>query len=227
MRYEQLVEKAPSSNIFGLMKVATAKLGDKARSALESWERVGWTGGPLETHVKANDEIAHEIEAAFAPVRAYLPETTTLYRGIIVDSDYTGWEKGILNSWSSDRRTAELFAGLRYGEKWKSRLSKVLSDAEIEQMVARYEQTGFLKTDQYYFVRNKEMPEYYNIYSKDKSFLTDGDDLARKLHDDNEWIRDRNEELKKTAKVFEEEISRDRILWITNQFNCKEFIVRR
>jgi hypothetical protein len=227
MRYSQLFEKAPQSTIFGLIKIARAKLGHWAVSAIDEWETSNWTGGSLEEHIAAKDEVAEDIETAFAPVRERLPETITLYRGIILDPAYTSWEKGILSSWSSDVRTAELFAGLRYGEKWKSRLADVLTDAEIAEMVARYERTGFLKTSSYYFIRNKEMPQYYNIFSRDKSFLTDGDDLAEKLHSDNDWIKERNEGLKSKSKVFHEEISRDRVVWITNQLNCKEFIVRR
>lgn len=224
---EIIVEKAPQSNIFGMMKVAYAHLSGDAKRAIDEWETSNWTGGSLEEHISANDDVAQEIEAAFAPIRQHLPDTISLYRGIIVDDSYKGWEKGILHSWTSDSRTAELFAGLRYGKKWKSLLQKVLSDAEIAKMVAQYERTGFLKTESYYFIRNKEAPQYYNIYSKYKSFITDGDDLAEKLHSDNDWIEERNEKLKNSAKIFHEEIPRERIVWITNQLNCKEFIVRR
>jgi hypothetical protein len=227
MRYSQLLEKAPQSTIFGLIKIARAKLTPVALRAIDEWESSNWHTGKLVAHIKANDEVAQNIEMAFAPVRDRLPETITLYRGIIIDPEFKSWEKGILDSWSSDVRTAELFAGLRYGEKWTSQLETVLTDDQIAEMVARYERTGFLKTRSYYFIRNKEMPQYYNIFSRDKSFLTDGDDLAEKLHSDNDWIKERNEKLKSKSKVFHEEVDRDRVVWITNQLNCKEFIVRR
>ncbi len=226
MRYWELMERAPQSNIFALAKIAYRNLSYQARSALDAWESANWHNGPLITHLRANDEIAQEIEQAFAPIRAQLPETITLYRGIMADDNYHTWKDALLSSWTPDRRVAELFAGLRAGKEWSSTLYTEVSDEEIENVVRKYEEKGFVKFRNRYYIRNKEQPEYYNIYDGSRQFVTDGDDLLRDLHRDNEWNKELNAEKNQRGTVFEEEISRDRVVWITNQLNCKEFIVR-
>jgi hypothetical protein len=227
MRYSEILERAPQSDVFGMAKKAYQALSHDAKSAIDHWETANWTGGALEQHIAANDEVAQEIHTAFEPIRQMLPETITLYRGIIKDDSFKSWEKGILHSWSSDKRTAELFAGLRYGLEWKSLLKPETPEEEIDKLVAKYEATGFLKFGGRYYVRNKEMPEYYNIYNKARQHITDGDNLKADLMRDSKWNKESNDEKKAKAEVFEEEISRDRIVWITNSANCKEFIVRR
>jgi len=229
MRYSDITEGATQtvrSNIFAMAKTAYSALGHDAQSALESWETMGWTGGKLEQHIRANDAIAQEIEAAFAPIRAQLPEQVTLYRGIVKDSSYEGWNKAFLQSWTSDQRTAELFAGLRRGPKWNSLLRPDITDQEIDTMVSQYERTGFLRFGGRYYVRNKDVPQYYNIYDRSKQFVTDGDDIEEDLRDEQKYRREANTSLQDKSHVFEEEVNRDRIVWITNALNCKEFLVR-
>jgi hypothetical protein len=225
MRYHELFERGPESTVFGMAKKAYQTLSDLARAAIDKWEAANWTSGPLVQHFKANDEVAQEIKAAFEPVRNLLPETVTLYRGIIKGEGHSEWQDAVLESWSSDKRTAELFAGLRYGPEWTSLLKPEDSEEEIDKLVAKYEKTGYLKFRGRYYVRNKEQPEYYNIYNKSKQFVTDGDDLKSDLMDDSKWNKESNDEKKAKAVVFEEEIPRERIIWITNSANCKEFIV--
>lgn len=220
------MERAPQSNVFALAKIAYASLGYQAKTALDAWESANWHKGPLQQHLRANDEIAQEIERAFAPVREHLPETVTLFRGIMADENYQDWKDAFLSSWTPDRRVAELFAGLRAGKEWSSTLYPEVSDEEIEKAVRKYEEKGFVKFRNRYYIRNKDMPQYYNIYDNSRQFVTDGDDLARDLHRDNEWNRELNAEKRERATVFEEEIPRDRIIWITNRLDCKEFLVR-
>jgi hypothetical protein len=227
MRYSEIFERAVQSDIFGMTKLAYTKLSPAAQKAVESWETMNWTGGVLEQHIRAHDAVAQEVEAAFAPIRARLPETITLYRGIVVQDEYKGWEKALLQSWSSDRRVAELFAGLRRGKKFDSLLYPEVDDTEIDRVVAAYERTGFAKYRGKYYIRNKEQPRYYNIYDSSRQFVTDGDDLADDLRRNNEWNKELNKEKQAKAKVFEEEVSRDRVVWVTNTLNCKEFLVRR
>jgi hypothetical protein len=227
MRYREIFEKAPISNVFGLAKKAYSTLSREAQSAIDLWETVNWTEGDLVNHIKANDEIAQEIEAAFAPVRASLPPKVSLYRGIIKDGSYTAWQKGILESWSSDRRVAEHFAGMRTSGSWRELLKPVKSEEEIDQLVSKYEESGFLKIDGRYYVRNREHPEYYNIYNSKKSFITDGDDLKKDLLSDQKWALEYNQKILDKAEVFSSEIDRNRIVWITNSGNSKEFIVRK
>lgn len=227
MRYYELFEEAPDSKIFGMAKRAYQILSDDAKMAIDHWETANWTGGSLEIHIKNNDKVAQEIEAAFSPVRSLLPSKISLYRGIIKQGHYTTWEHGILDSWSSDKRVAEHFAGLRKAEGWKDLRYKVRSEDEINKIVSKYESTGFVKVDNRYYIRNKDHPEYYNIYNSQKSFITDGDDLKKDLMNDVRYAKERNEQLLAKAHVFEEEIDRDRVVWITNSAGCKEFIVRK
>lgn len=227
MRYIDLFEKSPESRVFGLAKKAFSSLGHRAQNAITNWETVNWTEGDLATHIKNNDEVAEEIEVAFAPVRAALPPRISLFRGIIRDGSFTTWQKGILESWSSDKRVAEHFAGLRTSEKWKEKLKKVRSEEEIDSLVAKYEVSGFLKVDGRYYVRNREQPRYYNIYNSRKNFITDGDDLKKDLMSDSEWNEQYNQDLLSKAEVFSSDIDRDRVVWITNSLGSKEFIVRK
>jgi hypothetical protein len=227
MRYKEIFEKAPVSNVFGLAKKAYASLGREAKSAIDLWETANWTEGDLVNHIKANDEVAQEIEAAFAPVRALLPAKVSLYRGIIKDGSYTAWQKGILESWSSDRRVAEHFAGMRTSKEWREILKPVRSEEEIDQLVAKYEASGYLKLDGRYYIRNRDHPQYYNIYNSRKSFITDGDDLKKDLMSDRKWALEYNQKILDKAEVFSSEIDRNRIVWITNSLGSKEFIVRK
>lgn len=230
MRYSDIFERAHqtvSSNIFAMAKAARAGLSTEAKSAIDAWETVNWTGGALEQHIGANDAVAREIEAAFAPIRATLPPKVVLYRGIVKDGSYKGWDKALLQSWTSDRRTAELFAGLRHGSEWSSLLHDEITDDQINAAIAQYQRTGFVKFFNRYYVRNKEHPRYYNIYDRHKQFITDGDDLAHDLLRTQQDRAQSNREQHDRSHVFEEEIERERIIWVTNALNCKEFLVRR
>lgn len=227
MRYTELLEKSGGDIIIGLAKKAYSSLSHDAKKAIDDWETMNWTSGSLVQHIKANDDIAQEIEKAFEPVRNALPPKITLYRGVRLESGHSEWQNAYLESWTSDRRVAELFAGLRVGDSLKSTLYDIKTDEEIAKAIDQYEKTGFLKFDNHYYVRNKEYPEYYDIYDKNKNYITDGDNLERDLTRDNEEKKKLNSEKLEGSKVFEEEIDRDRIVWITNSLGSKEYIVKK
>lgn len=218
-----LVEK----QYINLAKKAYDQLSDQAKVAIDQWEAANWTEGLLAKHISANDKIAQEIEKAFAPVKATLPDQIKLYRGIIKQEDYDSWKKATLESWTDDKRVAEHFAGLRQAHSWKSNLHNVETEEQIKKLVDQYEKTGFLKYQNKYYVRNKEQPQYYNIYDRNKQFVTDGDDLLADLTGDANWKQELNQTKQDKAFVYEEMISKDRIVWITNSVNCKEFIVKK
>jgi len=226
MRYHDLFEQTATPHVFAAAKAAFEKLSPDGQRAVESWETMNWTGGVLEKHILAQDQVAAEVEAAFAPVRALLPEYVTLYRGIVKNSSHDGWKKALLTSWTTDIRTAELFAGLRHGSKWKSLLYDEITDEEIDIAVAKYERSGYVRFRNRHFVRNKDHPQYYNIYDRNRQFVTDGDDLRDDLTTLQQDNRQSNAEKRDRAHVFEQEISRDQVVWITNRLNCKEFLVR-
>ena len=207
---------------------AYANLSSAARYAIDSWEAANWHTGSLAKHIEANDDIAQEIETAFQPVRDSIPgDTIMLYRGIIPIQNYDDWKNRTLESWTSDKRVAEYFAGLRYRQTSKERhLYKILSNNEIDDIVRKYEKTGFVRFNNQYYLRNKENPKYYHIYDKDKQYLTDGDDLREHIEDEMSWRKEYNAEKLGQAQVFAEPIDKNKIVWITNNLNSKEFIVR-
>jgi hypothetical protein len=222
----KLLELFESQSI-NLARKAYASLSDPARSAIDSWEAMNWIGGPLEQSVLAGDEIALEIERAFEPVRAALPDLVRLYRGYIPDEAWTRWQDKHLESWTSDRRVAEHFAGLRAQQDSKhSLLYNVPTDAEISQAVGQYERTGYVQFGGKYYMRNREYPEYYNIYDRDRQFVTDGDDLESSLKSDQQWMQQMNQEREQRGRLTERDIPREDIVWITNNLNSKEYIVR-
>jgi hypothetical protein len=132
-----------------------------------------------------------------------------------------------LESWSSDRRVAEHFAGLRSRQNGPSSLHKVISEPEVDTLVKKYEKTGFLKYAGKYYVRNKDLPQYYNIYDKNKQFVTDGDNLKADLMSDQEWAQKSNDSKLAKGEVIEKEIDKNRIVWLTNNLNSKEYLVKK
>ncbi|MCK9532596.1 MAG: hypothetical protein M0R77_19040 [Gammaproteobacteria bacterium] len=225
MRFNEFIIE---SKQIALAKKAFQQLSPEAKKAIEDWESVNWIGGKLEQHFKANDEIAQEIERAFKPVRDSIPgQTLKLYRGIIYDDNFKTWENKYLESWSSDRRVAEHFAGLRSRQNGPSSLHKVISEPEVDTLVKKYEKTGFLKYAGKYYVRNKDLPQYYNIYDKNKQFVTDGDNLKADLMSDQEWAKKSNDSKLAKGEVIEKEIDKNKIVWLTNNLNSKEYLVRK
>jgi len=224
----RITEILTESKTISLAMKAYANLSGAARYAIDSWEAANWHTGSLARHIEANDDIAQEIETAFQPVRDSIPgDTVMLYRGIIPIQNYDDWKNRTLESWTSDKRVAEYFAGLRYRQTSKERhLYKILSNNEIDDIVKKYEKTGYAKFNNQYFLRNKENPKYYDIYDRDKQYVTDGDDLRQHIEDEMSWRKEYNAEKLGQAQVFAEPIDKDKIVWITNNLNSKEFIVR-
>jgi hypothetical protein len=227
----RLFEIIIESKQIALAKKAYALLSLDAKHAIDSWETSNWIGGPLEKHVKANDEIAQEIERAFKPVRDSIPgNTVKLYRGVQnQDEEHNQHLKNrILESWSSERSVAEYFAGLRTQQtkNGRSLMKQIPTAQEIDQAVAQYNAKGYLNFRGKYYLRNKDNPGLYNIYDRNKQYVTDGDDIRNDLtywlKDDEKW----NEKKKKKSTVIEKDINKNQIIWITNNLNSKEYIVR-
>lgn len=220
---ELLVE----SQAINLARKAYAGLSPEAKSAIDSWESMNWIGGALEQHMLAGDEVAQEIETAFAPVRAVLPQRVRLYRGYVPDEAWTRWQDKHLESWTTDRRVAEHFAGLRARQDSpNSLLYDGPSDQQIQRAVDQYNRTGYVKFGNKYYVRNREHPQYYNIYNRRREFVTDGDDLKASLKSDQAWMQKLNDERTQRSRLTERDIPREDIVWITNNLGSKEYIVR-
>jgi hypothetical protein len=211
-----------------LSKKAFNTLSHTARDMIESWEASNWVDGPLERAFKANNEVAQEILEAFKPVREYLQKkhgsSIKLYRGMYrANVNYS--EQRILTSWTSDKRVAEHFAGLRRADKkWTSTLQEPITDADIKKAVDQYNKTGFVSFRGKKYKRTSD-PQYYDIYDKSRQQITDGDNLERDLKSDQDWINQINKSKLDKAVVIEKNISISKIIWLTNNLNSKEYLV--
>ena len=228
MRFYEIISE---SKQIALAKKAYAGLSYDAKDAIDSWESSNWIGGALEQHIKANDDVAKEIAKSFQPVRDSIPgDTVTLYRGIQKsDAEHTRHLKNrILESWTSDRNVAEYFAGLRsdQNKQGRSRIVKIPSKAEVQKAIAQYNAKGFTTFGGHYFLKNKEHPKYYNIYDKYKQFVTDGDNIVDQLTHWYDEYAEINQERSERGQVLEKAINKNRIVWITNNLNSKEYIIR-
>ncbi len=233
MRFYELTEDIA----IGVSKRAWDSLSGDAQNAIERWESANWTDGPLERHVKANDEVAQEIHRAVQPVIAAIGKPTIrLYRGE-QKSDWDASQK-YLESWSSDPKVAAAFAGLK-NVKGHSQLAKPITDQEIEIALAKLRATGFVKFRHQKFKLNKKVdwqaPEYngafkgplYDIYDRENQYVTDTDDPEYHWREDQKWIEERNQKIVDRGYVREEDIDVNRIIWVTNNLNSKEYIIRK
>lgn len=216
-------------------KKAYKSLSWKAREAIDRWESMSWTDGPLERAVKANDAVAQEIEQAFAPVRAAIPGThITLYRGIVHRDDYTEWKKGFLTSWTDDKRVAGHFAGHNgwggSSGNWTPRpLYPVRSEKEIQDLVDKYNRTGFAQVDHHKYIRSKDDPKYFNIYSRRYNHVTGSDNFEAHVRSNNEDNKALNVDIQaklSKGEILTRSIPKSQIIWLTNNLNSKEYIVR-
>lgn len=213
---------------------AFRSLSPDAKDAIDSWESSNWAGGILEQSIASNNRIAKEIYAAFAPVRAFLiskyGHSIKLYRGVQVGYNDHFDAKRVLYSWTSDKKTAEIFAGYRNGFGRDLRRNNILTDSDIEKLYQKYQKDGFLKFRHHIYKKNDKHPElnnpdYYDIYTLSRSYVTDGDDLRDSLRSDRDWDIETNKKFEK-SKIIEKNIPIDHIVWVTNNLNSKEFIVR-
>ena len=227
MRFNEILSE---SKQIALAKKAYAMLSIDAKDAISSWESSNWIGGPLEKHIIANDKIAQEIHTAFQPVRDSIPgESVKLFRGIQPREQEhdVHLANRVLESWTSERVVAEYFAGLRTDQtkQGHSTVIKVPSVDEVEKAIAQYNAKGYTRFANHYFMKNKENPRYYNIYDRNKQFVTDGDNIDKDLRYWYEDYLDSNDDAEK-GRVLEEYVNKNRIVWITNNLNSKEYIIR-
>ena len=212
------------SEEINLSKKIYKTLSKDARRAIDEWEMGGWDEGRLSKAIKTNSEIVKEIVEAFTPIREFLKkkygQKIKLFRGLIKSDESP---KKVLFSWTSDKKVAERFAGLRT-TGWREMLKDPISDSDIKKIVDTYNKKGFVSFRGYKYIQIKDSPEYYNIYKGNEN-LTDGNDLYKSLKDEQKYIDDHNKKILDKAVILEENVDIDKILWITNKLNSKEFIV--
>lgn len=215
-------------------KKAYASLSPEAKRLIDDWETSNWINGPLEKAILANTPAVQEINSVMEPIRKQIGPKIRLYRGIKTKTAISNWKDKILESWTDDKRVAEYFAGLRtdQGPNGRSLVRPDITDQDIQKAYAEYKQKGFVKFGSKIYKRNDKHPElknpdYYDIYSLNRNWVTDGDDLVWALTHDQEWIRSQNQKYTEGGIVLDEVIPTSRIFWITNKLNSKEFIVRK
>lgn len=203
-------ERTPKKNfgrIVPYAQEAYKKLSPKAANAVDSWN-VNWSNGQLEMAFRNGTPLADEIRAAFEPVREQLRkvfgDTITLYRG--ERTSPLDDEKRTLLSWTPVRSLAKMFAVGREGDP--------LSDKEIEDAVAQYERIGFAQVRGNRFLRNKNSPEFFDIYNRNRQPVTDGADLGRMLRDDQREQLEDAAERRQGKSLYTAEVPVDDIVWI-------------
>lgn len=173
--------------------------------------------------------IKNQLTKAFAPVKAALAakfgNIITLYRGQTDVSDKT---RSTL-SWTSDPRVAAHFVGVAAHEV----KLKPITDAEIASALKQYQTTGKVKWQNRTYVRTDEPTDgtstdefYYEIYDRSGDLITDGDDLAQQLRDDQKYYQELIDARdSKYSRILKAAIPLDDIIWITDRAGQSEFIL--
>lgn len=225
MRLIDLFEKDSNlGKIIAAVKKAKMSLPFDAEHVIDNWQRANWSTSKLEKAYSGNgyEEMKNAIDTAFYPVRQVLRtvygDTVPLYRGEKI-YDQSKRENRILYSWTADASIAKQFSNthVKYNE---------LTDEQIKKAVDSYNKTGFTQIGNRRYLRDKEHPEYFLIYDKNRQVITDGDDLEEYLRNIQAQQRERNKEYSNAGQVIQANVPIDDIIWITNDLNSKEFICK-
>ena len=228
MRYAELFERHNKNlnlaAIISAARKAKETLSPEAKSAVDSWQHSNWDSGELEKAFRNNGELAAEITKAFAPVleviRNVHGSTITLYRGQRKYEQHELTNNRILFSWTGDEKVAShfLYAHKPYQE---------ITDAEINAAIQQYEKNGFCKFAGYSFMKSSDNEGFYNQY-KGREFVGDGyeDEMLSDFQERQRDRRESNEENKPTGELVVREVPVELIVWVTNDLNSKEFIVK-
>ncbi len=221
--HEDRRSKKPSKlfgSVAGLAKRAYDSLGHDAKSAVDAWN-VNWSTGKLEDAFQADNKLAREIEAAFKPVRdrlrAIYGDTIPMYRGEEDDGTQSSAFRQLF-SWTPLHSLAQNFASNSLRG-----IPKPISDDDIKRTVEKYNRTGFASFGRQKFLRNREQPEYYNIYEgHHNEMITDGDDLEGHLRNDQRWRQENIDELKAHGDVYHADVPIDDLVWIPVGGNLRQ-----
>lgn len=210
------------------------KLSVKAQHAIDIFQHAAWTIGSLEKAFRKNDELAQEINEVFEEVRQFLKQkygnTIILYRGLATNSAYEKEKDRVLYSWTSDPKIAKIFAGqARKKDKGSVETKyKSISDEEINKALGNFKKRGFVNFYNKYYKLNSNDPTYTDMYDRNREYITDldTDDLENHFKEIQSDLEEKAKKLKNRGKVIQKEIPIDDIVWITNDHDCKEFIVK-
>ena len=198
-----------------LAKAAYERLSAQAQSAVDNWN-VNWHKGRLERAFRADDEIAREVRKAFAPVRekmrAIYGETIPMYRGENMSPDWEAFDpQRKLLSWTPSESLAVAFAI----NSTRPADVKPITDAEIQQAVARLQSAGFVTFRGYKYIINKDSPEFYNIYHG-QEMVTDGEvtEFEQRLRDEQEHLQELIDQRSERGRAYFAEVPVDSTIWI-------------
>lgn len=218
MHILKLVERADSrvSTIFNAARKAEQTLSYEAKNALERWLSFNWTTGNLSKDFQnGKGGTFAEVYQAFEPVRREIRrvygDSVLLYRGMKKERPREGYDmsNNRLYSWTFDEKVAD---GYAYpNQKWNH---KPLTATEIDALVDRYNQTGFIQYAGRYYKRSQSDPDFYDIYDRNRQFVTDGDDIRQELVDSE---RDKQETMADNiakGQVAAKQIPVEDIVWL-------------
>lgn len=207
-----------------LAKKAFEKLSRTAKDAILQWQRDNWIGGQLEQHILRNDDVAKELRDAMKPILDSIKgDEIELFRGTRTSNLN---QPRLLESWTSSEQVARYFAGLSMSQISEIKPHrKIHSVDEIEDAVNEFKRKGFLKFNGYYYLMNKNDHNSYWIFNSERQLIVDGNDLKYDLITNNEdSIKIKNS--LNDSIVLRKKFNKSNIIWITNDLNSKEYIMR-
>jgi len=226
MRISQLYERAEIGWVKGLDK----NLSPEARNVVSEWQSYNWHTGSLTLSYKENSDVYKEIYNTLEPIRQKMRQkygpTITLYRGERTYED-DGKERH-LESWTASKKEAGFFAGLNTRSGQSRTNVNNYTDEEIHDFQDRLNKNGYVKVGKTMYVRNKEHPQYTNIWQGNE-LITDmnTDGLEKYLKDAREDKKQYVKKIENEGRVIEKQIPIENIVWITNDLGSTEFIVIR
>lgn len=228
MRIDELIPllESPESqklgHVINAANKASKSLSYDAKKAIEDWQYANWDRSKMQQSYHDKDGLFHEIQQAFEPVKSVLKQlfgdTIRLHRGQRHIKDEDKSQNRPLFSFSFDEQVAKDFA--------HGKLDKESSEEDIDAAVKQFERTGFTTFRGQKF-KKTDNPKYYNIYDRRNDFVTDG--VVAQLRDDLAKIAQHatsyNDERRARGSVHTIDVPIDKIFWVTNDLNSKEFIV--
>lgn len=229
MRYLEIINERRDKNV-NLASIISAaikaktKLSSAAESVISNWQSTNWVSGDMEMAFRQNNEIAREITTVFAPVRALIKSvfgsSITLYRGQRSYEQNELTNNRVLFSWSGDQAVASyfLYKHIPYTE---------ILNVEIDNAVNQYTKTGFCKFGGYSYKRSNKHDGIYDKYIQ-LELIGDGDE--EEMADDFKQLQtdriEANQSQSEKGELITCDVPIDLIVWVTNDLNSKEFIVR-
>lgn len=204
---------------------AKKSLSLSAKHAIDQWQASNWDSGALDAAYRINNPLADEITHAFAPVARVIADkygsTITLYRGQREFEVNELNNNRVLFSWTADPAVAKHFAhntAVMYPE---------ITPDEITKALHKFQTRGFVQIADRVFMRSKDDPEYYIIY-RNHAYVTDGlvDNLASDLKNIAQDRVNDNAKISARGRVVTAKVPISLIVWVANDLNSKEFIVK-